>query len=373
MKWLMLSDEIERIEALLSEHVSTAELEGVTHAVAPMKMGRGGVASIRIEGPILNRRSAILDFFGATYSTYPDIRSQIAEAKERGAKRLDIHADSPGGTVDGLYETMDAIKGAGINTRTIVGPKAASAMYMLASQTDRIVAENDLSMIGSVGVAYETSKRQGTRVITNTDSPKKRPDVDTDEGAAVIREEVDGVYQVLAEKIALGRGVSTEVVKRDYGQGAMMTARTAKQRGLIDSIGVETNKPTAKSAANQGDKMDAKQLRTEHPDVYAAVFEAGQNDERERVCAHLVLADGSGDFDAAHAAIKDGSAVNQLTTAHHMAAAMKRTHLEARAADNPGDVQAVKEDRSGGSDADDKAFVKAWEAEHEGYTMEVIR
>jgi capsid assembly protease len=373
MKWLMLSDEIERIEALLSEHVSTAELEGVIHAVAPMKMGSGGVASIRVEGPILNRRSAMLDFFGATYSTYQDIRSQIAEAKERGANRIDIHADSPGGTVDGLYETMDAIKNAGIETRTIGGPTVASAMYMLASQTDSIVAENDLSMIGSVGVAYKTSKRPGERVITNTDSPKKRPDVDTDEGAAVIREEVDGVYQVLAEKIAIGRGVSPEIVKRDYGQGAMMTARTANQRGLIDSIGVEKIKPTAKSAANQGDKMDAKQLKNEHPDVYAAVFEAGQTDERERVCAHLVLADGSGDYDAAHASIKDGSAVNQLTTAHHMAAAMKRNMSEARVADNPDDVEAVEEDRSGGEEVDDKAFVASWEKDHEGYTMEVIR
>jgi len=243
---------------------------------------------------------------------------------------------------------------------------------MLASQTDTITAKTEMSLVGSVGVATTRVAWDLTKDITNTDSPKKRPDVTTKKGVKAVQEELDDIYEILAEMISDGRGVSLDTVKKKFGEGAVMTARTAKKKGMIDAISVE-NKPTAKSAANQGDKMDAKQLKTEHPDVYAAVFEAGQKDERERVCAHLVLADGSGDFDAAHAAIKDGSAVNQLTTAHHMAAAMKRTHQEARVADNPDEVKAVKEDRSGGSDADDKAFVKAWEAEHEGYTMEVIR
>jgi hypothetical protein len=92
----------------------------------------------------------------------------------------------------------------------------------------------------------------------------------------------------------------------------------------------------------EGKKMDAEKLKSEHPDLFAKVqkmgfdagVEAGVASERDRVSAHLTLADGSGDTEYALKCVKDGTpALNANVTATHMASAMKRASLQARAED----------------------------------------
>ena len=197
--WLMLPDEVDRIEALMREHVAQEDLDKTVHASAPMRMGRGMVATISVKGPLLNERSQMLDFFGAKYTTYPDIKGQIGEAVAKGAKRIDFDIDSPGGIVDGIHGTMAAIREAPVKTRAIAGPTMASAAYMLASQAGEIVAENDLSIIGSVGVKASQQGLFKTHTVTNTDSPKKDSDLSTPEGKANMQEQLDDIYQVLSE------------------------------------------------------------------------------------------------------------------------------------------------------------------------------
>lgn len=365
-KWLMLQDEIERLEAYAMERVSQADLDSAVRASEPMKMSRGSVAQIPVKGPILNARSRVLDFFGAQYTTYPDIQAQIGEALAKGARRIDFMVDSPGGAVDGLYAAMDAIRDAPVKTRAIAGPTMASAAYILASQAGEIVAENDASAIGSVGVAFKTRASGEEQIITNSDSPKKSPDVTTEDGKAIAREYLDDLWSVLNPKIAMGRGVSPETVKKDYGQGAIMTARTALQRRMIDAI--QTSKPTATPAANQGDKMDSKTLKAEHRATYDEILEIGAKAERERVCAHLVLAEGSGDYDTAHQAIKDGDEMSALVMAKHQSAAMKRDLIQARQADNPLDIGAG----ATANEDEQMVFKKGLEASVSGLEWEVM-
>jgi ClpP class serine protease len=365
--WLMLPDAVERIEAIMRERVAQDDLDDAVHASAPMRMGRGKVATISVKGPLLNERSRMLDYFGSEYTTYGDIRSQITEAVSKGARRIDFDINSPGGIVDGIHGTMAAIREAPVKTRAIAGPTMASAAYMLASQTGEIVAENDLSIIGSVGVKTSQASIFKTHTVTNTDSPKKDNDLSTPEGKANAREQLDDIFQVLAENIAIGRKVSTETVKNEYGQGAVMTARKALQLKMIDAIGV--NKPTAKPAANQGDKMDAKTLKEEHRETYDAIYEAGRKAEREQACAHLVLAEGSGDIEAAHKAIREGTGITPLITSTHYSAAMKRGMRQERQEDDPPEIGAGKS--TTGDDAETDAKAKAaYEAAHSGIEVE---
>lgn len=84
--------------------------------------------------------------------------------------------------------------------------------------------------------------------------------------------------------------------------------------------------------------MDIEQFKAEHPDVYRAVIDRGEQQgvqrERERVQAHLVAAEG-GDIEAAHTAINDGSAYNDLVKAKHDAFARKATGIAARGEEAP--------------------------------------
>jgi ClpP class serine protease len=194
-----------------------------------------------------------------------------------GADRIILDVNSPGGYVDGLYSTMNVIENIPVPVSARVGGMAASAAYMLASMANDISAENELSMIGSVGVATSASVNKYSKEIANTDSPKKRPDVSTADGEAAVREELDDVYSVIVERIAKGRGTTVDTVNMMYGQGAVMTARKAVQRGMIDKVGFENT--DSASAKTKGMNMDTEQT----PVAEAVATVDGAAVERERI------------------------------------------------------------------------------------------
>ena len=345
-RWLMLQDEIDRLEALFERIDATVPVfDTEEETTAESKEDEpvdivSGVALIKIEGVLTPKRIRWLDYFGEKQTVYSDIERKTREAESRGAEKIIYHIDSPGGDLRGLYEAMSVVGGVGVPTETVSGYLLASAAYMIASQTGSITAKNDASLVGSVGVATTRLNWDAIKEISNTDSPKKRPDVSTSRGVKAVQEELDDIYQVFAEMIADGRSVSVSTVKKKFGEGAVMTARTAKRRGMIDAIQVNQPKP-AKTAAETGVKMDAKTLREEHREVYDAVFEAGVKAERDRVSAHLVAADG-GDIQAAHEAIKGGEPYSDLIKAKHDSFARNQALIKARQDDNPPDVNTAE-------------------------------
>jgi ClpP class serine protease len=347
--WLMPAEFVKKVELLEAASLSVTSQIAQTPEVAstPVTVKRGGVAEISIKGTLVKERSQMLDFFGIPQTSYVEIADQTKAAVSKGAKKIVYRIDSPGGDANGILLGMDAIKNSGVPTEVLADGYLASGAYMLASQADQIFAANELVTVGSIGVATARTVSKSSKDITNTDSKDKRPDVSTEEGVAVVENELNDIYQILAERIADGRQISVEAVKKDYGQGAMMTARTALQKRMIDGI-VENNSNKQQSAQAKGGKsigvsnMKLEDLKVENPGLYQEVFAlgvaAGSKEERDRVCAHLMLADGSGNVEAAHKAIQTGEGITEMVKAEHMAAAMKRNMLEARKEDNPPEV-----------------------------------
>lgn len=373
MKWLMTISEIKRIEtARKTFDPKAVGLAETKHSPTPLKMQRGGVAEVAIQGPLLNGPDKWLDYLGYTYTIYGDIVEQSTEAIERGAKRVDYVTNSPGGEVDGLYTTMEVIRNLPVKTRTVGGAMMASAAYMLASQTKEIVAEDIMSMVGSVGVATSRWNVDFIKDIANSDSPKKRPDVATEEGVKAVQEELDDIYQVLAEKIADGRGVTVDVVKKKYGEGGMMTARTAFERNMIDGI-IEQKQSAANGAVaeKESDMKTLDDLQDQHPTLYREALKAGATKERARVEAHLKLAKSSGDIETAHKDIAEGTPTGDSVVAHHASVQMDRREIESRQEEAASSVDA------GGEPPDRKDPVLVMkaelEAECEGLTWEVFQ
>jgi ClpP class serine protease len=373
MKLFMLEYEIERLAMLFGSVVGMAQPEAKDRQRDPVKI-RDGVATVRIVGPLYPKRNSWLDYWGEDYAVYSEIISDVAVAKSKGAKQIDFEIDSPGGYVDGLYDAMNAIANAGIPTRTIAGDVLASAAYMLASQTNEIVAEREVSAVGSIGIATTMYISDRVVDITNSDSPKKRPDASTEEGKKIVEAELDDFYQVYAEMMAKGRKISVDKVKKDYGQGAVMTARTALSKGMID--GIMQSKQSTESTAKTGVDMDPKTLKEEHRSTYDAIYNAGKEAGKEemkalnldRIGAYHEMAKGSGDFEGAFEAALKLEPISETVQQRYNMAAQNRDHRAARLDDNPPNIGQAKSDQ-----IDPKSETKkGMEAAVKGLVWEVL-
>jgi ClpP class serine protease len=309
----------------------------------------GSVANIEIKGLLTPERSEILDWFGVAQTVYGDISAATAIADgDDSVKEIRYNISSGGGYVDGLMGAMASIAGANKPTTALVTGMAASAAYMLASQTGEIVAADAATMLGSVGVVAGYVVNSDVKQVTNTDSQNKRPDVTTVDGMKAAQEELDDIYSVFAPLIASKRGMSVDEMGDKFKHGAMMTAKTAIERGMIDRIGVVENmtltKPAETTAAQQGvARMDYKALKSEHADLFDAVKAEGVDQERDRVQAHLTLAEASGDMETAIEAIKAGAGLTDSIVAKHKAAQLKTEAIVAREDDNVETVATVEE------------------------------
>lgn len=81
------------------------------------------------------------------------ISNLISEAQNNeNIKGTILIIDSPGGTVDGTLDLVDAIKKTSKPIVTVVDGMAASAGYWIAAATDKIFAQNNFAKVGSIGV-----------------------------------------------------------------------------------------------------------------------------------------------------------------------------------------------------------------------------
>lgn len=325
----------------------------------------GNSAEVAVRGVITKAPSFLAMLFGGGNTTYDEIIAALAEAENNATvDNIVLAIDSPGGQFDGLFDAVDAIQATSKPIKAVISNVGASAAYALASQADQIIASNRAARIGSVGVAATIGIDEGEVTITSTNAPKKRPDVTTEEGKAMVREELDGMHKIFVDAIAEGRGTTVEKVNAEFGQGATLLADEALKRGMIDAVSeyplkkVEsTTTTTARNGGNQPEtgNMDLIQLKAQHPDVYKAAVDVGVDQERDRVNAHLTMGEASGDLKTAFTAIKDGSGMTSTLQAQYMTAGMNRNDVANRQDDdaraNAGDNANESEDQGESGDA----------------------
>lgn len=76
--------------------------------------------------------------------------------------------------------------------------------------------------------------------------------------------------------------------------------------------------------------MTLEELRAQHPEAYASAVQAGVTQERDRVCAHITMAEGAGSLELGVAAIRAGDMMTETRRAEYMAAAMNRADRSTR-------------------------------------------
>lgn len=355
--WLLLSEIFSAIQrATEAGFVPTAEQQAAYEArygydagAAPRILtAAGDVAEISVQGVITKAPSFLAMIFGGGNVTYNDITAALAIAdSDPAVKRIDMKIDSPGGTVDGLFDTLAAMQATKKPIRAVVSNTAASAAYALATQAGEIVATNRATRFGSVGTATSYAIDDSIVELTSTEAPNKRPDIKTEAGKAVIIEQLDALHALFAEAIATGRGTTVEQVNATYGRGSTLLADEAVKRGMIDAIAEpvlrvvkspsKNTKPT--QTATSGDNpeatnMDLNTLKAQHPGVYQAAVQDGIAKERDRVSAHLTAGTMSGDLTTAIAAAQDGTEMTTALQTKYLMTAANRRDQSNRSADD---------------------------------------
>lgn len=293
----------------------------------------GATAELRVEGVLTKKPDFFAMFFGGGNTTYSTIRAAIGiAAMTDSIKNVVLRVDSPGGSVDGLFEAMEALasfRASSGKKGNVLAENAQSAAYGLAAAFGPIEAVSRGATFGSIGTAASFYLSDHIVTLTNTDSPDKRPDLRTPEGKAVIVKFLDQVNDEFARGIAQGRGVSAKEVTEGYGRGASMTAPEAKRLGLIDKI--TTSAPRA-APSKQGKAMAEEQT----PETRAAIEAAkasGIAEERDRVKAHLTMGESCGDMAIALDAVRSGASMTQEFTARYLSAGMNRNDRAKRQSD----------------------------------------
>ena len=216
-----------------------------------------GIATIKISGVLLKSVPAWLRYWGIEATGYDEINGQLREAlKSDEVTGIHLQVSSPGGEVDGLADTADAIFSAR-NQKPVtatIEDLGASAAYWLSSQAGTIRASRTTE-VGSIGiytVHVDQSKRAeelGFKVIVIKSGEHKGMGVPgaeiTDTQIEAVQEVVNQIADSFISAVAAGRNKKFNDVK-EWATGRLWIAKTAQKMGLIDTVTINNQQENNK-------------------------------------------------------------------------------------------------------------------------------
>ena len=261
---------------------------------------RGNIGILNIRGPIVR--------YAGMMELSADVRSLESYTKEFKTLEEDpnievivLNIDSPGGEAAGISQFATYIRNSKKRVVAFVDDLGASAAYWIASAAKEIYASTT-AFVGSIGVVFtiiddsQKQEKEGikTNEIVSIQSPKKRPDIKSEEGRKQIEVWANDLADKFIKAVASYRGVSEEYVLNNFGQGDLLIAEKAKDVKMIDAISTfeKLIKTLSKKTIyqkkggkmqNQNTQITADLIKQEHPKVWEEIFQAGANAERERI------------------------------------------------------------------------------------------
>jgi len=251
----MTAEEMEERTGPLAERVTVTVFDGdrtISERYADLRDGKsaskGGnaVAVVPLHGPITHRSGLFSAFFGGTSTEkFGKLFDELMDNPNIGAVVVDV--DSPGGEVSGLEELAAKIfKARG--TKPMVASAntwMASAAYRIGTAFDEVNATPS-SELGSIGTytkhadysaMLENEGVTTTLISAGAHKTEFNPYEPLSEAAkAELQAGVDHYYGMFVKAVAKHRGVSAATVKNDFGQGRMIRAKDAVERGMADRV-----------------------------------------------------------------------------------------------------------------------------------------
>ena len=236
------------ILSVLGARVGLADLAapvGYTPSARALGPPSGKVAVIPIHGTLVRRTSGIEAESGL--ASYTGIAAQLDAAlasPEIAAILLDI--DSPGGESGGVFDLADRIRAASEvkPVWAVANDMAFSAAYALASAATRVFVART-GGVGSIGViAMHVDQsvkdaQDGVR-YTAVFAGERKNDLNphepiSNEAHAVLKAEVDRIYDLFVETVARHRGLDADAVRAT--EAGLFFGPDAVATGLADAVG----------------------------------------------------------------------------------------------------------------------------------------
>ena len=223
------------------------------YAADPVPGRTGPVHVLQLHGTVMPRGGMMTRMSGGA-SLEQFGKAFAAAADDPSAQAIVLNIDSPGGMVDLVAETQEAIFAARRANRPIIAVAntlAASAAYWIASAADEIVVtpSGKVGSIGVLGQHDDMSKRFEMMGVTRqiiSSGPRKAEGVHgpLDESARKHRQaSADYAYDMFTKAVARNRSVPVSTVKADpetseahFGGGRAYNAREAVRLGMADRI-----------------------------------------------------------------------------------------------------------------------------------------
>ncbi len=254
--WAITQDRLEELTQVYSNHLKglSTDLDGLEaklgRPLARVEQGYdviGGVAVIPIFGVIAKRMNLFTQISGgvSTELIGRDFEAALADAEVHS---IMLHADTPGGTVDGTAELAKTIFEARGKkpVYTLVDGLMASAGVWIGSAANKVFATSETALVGSIGVVVqhvdysERNKKLGLTVTDVYAGKYKRIAGDnkplSEEGQAHLQERVDYIYSIFVDAVAAHRGVTTSAVLERMADGKIFVGKQAVNAGLIDGF-----------------------------------------------------------------------------------------------------------------------------------------
>ena len=178
--------------------------------------------------------------------SYLSIRQSIIQLdKASDISEILLYVDSPGGSIDGLFDTCNQLANINKPTSAFITGMGCSAAFILASQCQSIAVESD-AVIGSVGVmriledSSKAAELAGIKSVVVASGYKKGrlfPNSElSNEDIASVKKQVDYFAEKAFNIVKQGRKNMTDKQLEFIKSGDQYNAEDAIDLDLIDSI-----------------------------------------------------------------------------------------------------------------------------------------
>lgn len=241
--WAILPSKMDEIMCLLHNKVVGIDGE-YKSAVKRTTQIKSKTAVLPLQGVISQKMNLMTHYSGGTSAELFGAWFDDAMA-DPSVSRIILDVDSPGGSVYGISELARKI----YNARgkkpivAVANSLMASAAYWIASAADEIhvTPGGEVGSVGVIAVHVDRSvanKKEGFEVsyITagkykaegNADEPL------TKEAKDYMQSRVDDYYRMFVKDVARNRGITTEKVISQFGQGRVFGADQSIAAGMTD-------------------------------------------------------------------------------------------------------------------------------------------
>lgn len=295
-------------------------------------------------------------FWGDSVSA-KDVRAKLKEAKS--VSTIKLRVNSRGGDVIDGFAIYNLLNEHPARVEADIDALAASMASVVIMAADEIrIAKNAMVMIHNpwgMGIGGSEDMRS-------------------------LADLLDKMTGQIADAYVARTGQSIEEVTAMMAAETWMTADEAKAKGFVDMVKTaKTGKAKTKAyasldltgfrhvpeilataiadarapqeatdasakggGAQMEKKMDLKELRAQHPDVYDAAVEEGVAKERKRCSAHIKMAGTTGATEVAHKAIASGASIQDDDVhADYMSAAINRRDRNEHQVESDGAAAAI--------------------------------